>query len=48
MKKQLSEATAAIFFVGWNVSAVVFRTLSNLLIATGFDPDIVLTIVLFL
>jgi hypothetical protein len=48
MKKQLSEATAAIFFVGWNVSAVVFRTMSNLFIATGFDPDIFLTIVLFL
>ena len=48
MKKQFNDATAAIFFIGWNVNAVVFLTLSNLLIVTGFDPDIVRTIVLFL
>lgn len=48
MKKQFSDATAAIFLVGWNVNAVVFLMLSSLLIVNGFDPDMVLTIVLFL
>lgn len=48
MKKQLRDATAANFLTGWNAKAVVFLTLSNLLIVTGFEPVIVLTIVLFL
>lgn len=48
MKKQFNDATAANFFVGWNVKAVVLRILSILVIVAGFDPVIALTIVLFL